>query len=214
MHPIRRAFLCLSGFKGFSAASPAPSYYDVVNFWLNDLNGNRVQIQAVILPTVVETLKNPYRTVLSSLPHLKNIVLAHPPKSNDNFSVDILISADSYWTIVGDKNVHGQGPTAVKSLIGYLISGPLPGAVTSNQRSSYHISPSHPDDGYGLWSLEAIGIFPDDENGTDASNYQANSISFQNGQYTANLPSKPTHPEMPSNYLICQKRTRNTVKAC
>lgn len=214
LHPIRRAFLCLSGFKGFSAASPAPSYYDVVNFWLNDLNGNRVQIQAVILPTVVETLKNPYRTVLSSLPHLKNIVLAHPPKSNDNFSVDILISADSYWTIVGDKNVHGQGPTAVKSLIGYLISGPLPGAVTSNQRSSYHISPSHPDDGYGLWSLEAIGIFPDDENGTDASNYQANSISFQNGQYTANLPSKPTHPEMPSNYLICQKRTRNTVKAC
>jgi hypothetical protein len=113
--------LCLSGFKGFSASSPAPSYYDVVNFWLNGLNGNRVQIQAVVLPTIVEPLENPYRTVLSSLifshilSYLKNIVLAHSPKSNDNFSVDILIGADSYWTIVGDENVHGQGPTAVKN---------------------------------------------------------------------------------------------------
>jgi hypothetical protein len=103
--------------------------------WLNGLNGNHVQIQAVVLPTIVESLEDPYRTVLSSLPHLKNIVLAHPPKSSDNFSVDILIGADFYWTIVGDDNVHGQGPTAANSLIGYLISGPLPGAVTSNQRS-------------------------------------------------------------------------------
>ncbi|XP_045022890.1 uncharacterized protein LOC123466813 [Daphnia magna] len=213
LHPIRRALLCLSGFKGFSASSPEPSYYDVVNLWLNGLNGNRVQIQAVVLPTIVEPLEDPYRTALLSLPHLKNIVLAHPPTSNVNFSVDILIGADSYWTIVDDENVHVQGPTAVNSLIGYLISGPLPGAVTSSQRSSYHISASHPGDVDRLWSLEAIGIFPDDEKDTDASIYQANSISFQNRQYTANLPWKPTHPELPSNYLICQKRPRNTVQS-
>lgn len=44
----------------------------------------------------------------------------------DTFHVDILKGAYFYWHFVGDVSlIHGQGPTAVNSKLGYLISGPL-----------------------------------------------------------------------------------------
>jgi hypothetical protein len=112
-----------------------PSYYDVVHFWLQGLNGERLLIQAVVLDSIVEPLEDPHREILSTLPHLQNLQLAHPTSTDDHFSVDILIGADSYWSIVGDENIHGNGSTAVNSFIGYLVSGPLQDYHPSTQRS-------------------------------------------------------------------------------
>jgi hypothetical protein len=135
LYPIRRVSLLLSGFKGISASSMEPSYYDVVHFWLQGLNGERLLIQAVVLDSIVEPLEDPHREILSTLPHLQNLQLAHPTSTDDHFSVDILIGADSYWSIVGDENIHGNGSTAVNSFIGYLVSGPLQDYHPSTQRS-------------------------------------------------------------------------------
>jgi len=122
LYPIRRVSLLLSGFKGISASSMEPSYYDVVHFWLQGLNGERLLIQAVVLDSIVEPLEDPHRAILSTLPHLQNLQLAHPTSTDDHFSVDILIGADSYWSIVGDENIHGNGPTAVNSFIHFRIT--------------------------------------------------------------------------------------------
>ncbi|XP_057379622.1 uncharacterized protein LOC130701716 [Daphnia carinata] len=211
LHPIRRVLLSLSGFQGLSGGYLDPSYYDVVQFWLNGLNGDRVQIQAVVLETIVEPLEDPYRTILSTLPHLQDLHLAHPPTTNTPFTVDILIGADSYWSIVEDGNIHGTGPTAVSSFIGYLVSGPLPDKFLSSQNSSYHISAIQHDDVSQLWSLEVLGIVPDDESNDSAATYQSSCISYHCNRYTARLPWKTEHPVLPSNYLICQRRTRHTV---
>lgn len=96
LYPIRQVSLLLSGFKGISASSTEPNYYDVIHFWLQGLNGERLLIQAVVLDTIVEPLEDPHRAVLSTLPHLRNLHLAHPTSTDDQFSVDILIGADSY----------------------------------------------------------------------------------------------------------------------
>ena len=44
-----------------------------------------------------------------------------------------LIGADYNWSIVEDETIRGDGSTAVKSRIGYLLSGPV---MTKNGRSS------------------------------------------------------------------------------
>ena len=51
--------------------------------------------------------------------------LAHPVTSDENFEILILIGEDQYWDKVKDMVIRGQGPTAVDSKLGYLISRPL-----------------------------------------------------------------------------------------
>ena len=56
---------------------------------------------------------------VSKLPYLKNLWLAHPITEDDNFEITILVGADYYWTFVQDQVIRGNGPTAVKSRLGY-----------------------------------------------------------------------------------------------
>ena len=51
--------------------------------------------------------------------------LAHPLTGEDMFSISLLLGADKYWDIMGNRVIQGDGPTAVQSMIGYLLSGPL-----------------------------------------------------------------------------------------
>lgn len=97
--------------------------------------------------------------------------MAHPKSTDDRFPVDILIGADSYWSIVGDENIHGKGSTAVNSFIGYLVSGPLQDTHFTSQRSSLHISAVQQDDITRLCSLEALGILSDVENADSTAAY-------------------------------------------
>jgi len=62
------------------------------------------------------------------LPHLQKLSLAHPLTEKE-FDISLLVGADHYWDIVGDNVVRGNGPTAVESKLGYLLSGPVPVTV-------------------------------------------------------------------------------------
>ena len=42
--------------------------------------------------------------------------------------------------------------------------------------------------------------------------YKTNCINFIDGRYTASLPWKPDHPELPDNYNITLRRTQNTIR--
>ena len=53
----------------------------------------------------------------------------------------------------------------------------------------------------------------DDTDKTDYFNeYQQSSIVYQDGSYTAKLPWKRDHAELPSNYDVATKRTRNLIR--
>ena len=45
----------------------------------------------------------------------------------------MLIGADFYWQVVEDKIICGNGPTAVQSKLGYLLSGPIPPSLNSTR---------------------------------------------------------------------------------
>ena len=57
--------------------------------------------------------------------YLRGLKLAHPYSDDDKFDISLLIGADHYWDIVKDKTIRGNGPTAVESKLGYLLSGPV-----------------------------------------------------------------------------------------
>ena len=132
----------------------------------------------------------------------------------------VLIGADFYWTFVEDKIVRGDGPTAQQSKLGYLLSGPIhqviPHCATTN---AFHIavinlSVEDPDP-QQFWSLEETGTVKPALPSTDEDflhQYQSTSINqAKDGTYTARFPWKPDHPYLPSNFAVCERRTRNLV---
>ena len=69
---------------------------------------------------------------MSNLQYLKGLKLAHPVTANEQFDISLLIRIDYYWQIVQDEVIRGDGPTAVKSKLGYLLSGPVHSNVTAS----------------------------------------------------------------------------------
>lgn len=178
-------------------------------------HGTPVLIRAIVIDYLVSPLDDKYRKELLSLPHLKNLNLDHPYTGNNLFQVYILIGADHYWHFIGDeKPVRVQGPTAVSSRVGYLVSGALNSVKVKKptQSISLNIQAVDGDDCSYMWSLETLGIFPHQENVKETADYAKSSIQCSNGQYIARFPWKMDHGELPTNYKMVQNMTRAIIK--
>ena len=121
----------------------------------------------LIVPQLAAPIRNSVRTHLGKLSYLKGLSLAHPVTGDENFRISILIGADSYWQFIQDCTVRGNGPTAVKSKLGYLLSGPLPLPNTTTT-TSFHVSilscTTENTDHMSFWQVESIGTTPISQN--------------------------------------------------
>ena len=97
----------------------------LATMFVHALDGTRLEISDLIVPKLAVPIQNSVRTHLHTVPYLKSLPLAHPVTGDENFDISILIRADYYWQLIEDHTVRGNGPTAVKSKLGYLPSGPL-----------------------------------------------------------------------------------------
>ncbi|XP_053373003.1 uncharacterized protein LOC128546473 [Mercenaria mercenaria] len=185
----------------------------------------KIDIEVLIVPKIAVPLRSVNQNI-SSLPYLRGLKLAHPVTNDKEFETSLLIGADSYWKIVQDRVFRGNGPTAVQSRIGYLLSGPLPVStykqlpVSVQGRPTHHMlnvlkSPTDPCDLERFWRLESLGISENEENKSTTTyqeDYLRDSISYSNGHYSAKLPWKDDHETLPTNYDITRKRTENVIK--
>ncbi|XP_065667931.1 uncharacterized protein LOC136088182 [Hydra vulgaris] len=74
--------------------------------------------------------------------HLKGLRLADYNNSEENLSIDILLRASYYWKFIENSIIRGAtGPVAVKSKLGYLISGPM--MVNRDQIDNSTVLTSH-----------------------------------------------------------------------
>nr|XP_006820542.1 PREDICTED: uncharacterized protein LOC102805286 [Saccoglossus kowalevskii] len=137
---------------------------------------------------------------------------------SDSNSSPRMPDTDYYWDFVGDHIVRGPGPTAVSSILGYLLSGPIQGyrpkSVFPNDATILHTTtnPSVVNDQLqAYWKLETIGItdnaHPPVMN-TDFEHYRDNHLKIKNERYTAGLPWRQDHPPLPTNFRIAKKSTR------
>ncbi|XP_071179213.1 uncharacterized protein [Mytilus edulis] len=96
---------------------------DTATIQLQTDTGENMVINTLIVPEIAVPIHYSISQTTRSLPHLSGLKLAHSVHSGDRFEINLLIGADHYWDIIEDKVIRGNGPTAVQSKIGYLLSG-------------------------------------------------------------------------------------------
>ena len=170
------------------------------------------------MPFISTPLQNCTSLDFSQLPHLQDLQLAHLFTSDREFTISLLVGADYYWDIVGDKVVHGSGPTTVESKLGYLLSGPSqqkhPHSMAINVSVIVTPTQSHFDLEH-FWTLESIGVSQGDD--TAAIDMTENYLTFcvsraVDGAYIARFPWRMYHSPLPTNYAVAERRTHQLVR--
>ena len=152
---------------------------------------------------------------IRTVPYLRDLQLAHPVTEDDSFEINVLVGADYYWTFIQDHIIRGDGPTAVQSRLGYLLSGPLlqPSAAVNLVHVNFTTVDHQDLDAF--WKTEASGISPGTVDTDDSflQAYTQSSIRYQpDGALSLKFPWKKDHPSLPSNFSICAKRTRSLAQ--
>ena len=195
--------------SAFALQIPSPQHLEVAKIYLETKTGIKLPLSVLIVPTIAAPLQNAVQSQLTQLPYLQGLTLAHPVTSEKEFELSLLIGADHYWDIIEDHIIRGNGPTAMKSKLGYVLSGPLPQSVDTTT-SALHIAALQTNE-YDLqrfWAIEASGTSPScNTDNEPIQSYIDSCISRNDGSYTARFPWKENHPPLPSNRSICEKRT-------
>ena len=189
----------------------------VVN--LVTLTGQTIPLTVLVVPHIATPLQNTVTFDVADLPHLQKLPLAHPLSTDKQFDISLLVGADHYWDIVGDVIVRGDGPTAVESKVGYLLSGPAPvitGQFLAATTSALMLTllPTE----FNLerfWDLESVGVTPPSDHSEDSllNRYSTSCVSRDDdGAYVARFPWKLNHPYLPTNYTIAKQRTKQLIK--
>jgi hypothetical protein len=186
----------------------------VANIALRDqYNGQDIGIRALIVPEITTPMQNLVRLDIATLPHLEGLTLAHPPSDVNSLDISVLIGADYYWSIVGDHTIRGNGPIAVSSKLGYLLSGPNTTQTTASVLSTNVMHISEDKQLQKFWDIESIGIY-DESHPKDFSydKYIASHLRTEDNRYIAKLPWKQDHAPLPTNFHVTEKRTRSMVR--
>lgn len=146
--------------------------------------------------------------VYNHYPHLHGLQLAHPVRSGDNFKITLLRNWGRF--LLEDRIVCGNGPTAVESKIGYLLSGPLSLPTDTSDIGMLHAGTAadvgtHIDK---FWDVEFTGTLPTSKS-TTVSDQQLLTAYIDllvsqgpDGSYIVNFPWKGDHPpSIKSQYL-------------
>jgi len=203
--------------SSFGADKPLHKCMDAVLIHIKTMTGELIPLSALIVPTIAAPITNPLNTDVFSLPHLKGLQLAHPVTTAENFEISLLVGADFYWDLVGDHIIRGDGPTAMSSKLGYLLSGPVLFPHTPSATANIlHVAAEHEHEEQNLlrfWQVEDTAITPVEQKSQDhqfLKSYCESHITRQgDGTYCAGLPWKPEHPPLPDNFNVCQKRTHS-----
>ncbi|XP_076072041.1 uncharacterized protein LOC143043745 [Mytilus galloprovincialis] len=182
--------------------------------------GQKIPIHVLIVPMIDVPLQNNIRHINRGLNYLRGLKLAHPVTQEESFEISLLIGADYYWDLVEDEVIRGNGPTAVRSKLGFLLSGPVRDKRDNSLMgtSIFNILVSHKTEEHDIetfWRLESIGINSketDDDDTDFLETYQDTSIELRGNKYFAKLPWKHEHDELPSNYTVTRRRTENVIK--
>ena len=109
----------------FGSTCPSSCTLNTVIVNLLTKSGESLQLSVLVVPSIATPLQNTCRVSVANFTYLHDLQLAHPITSEREFNISLLVGADNYWDIVGDHVIRGNGPTAVDSKLGYLLSGPI-----------------------------------------------------------------------------------------
>ena len=184
--------------------------------------GEPVAISALTSPVICSPLPSAIR--VDRYPHLSDLQLADE-SSTPRGEIDVLIGSNFYWSIVTGEVVKAdEGPVAVNSKLGWLLSGPMDSHEAHQVfHSNVVISGAPTNPTYGVrddalvnalrrfWEDESLGIVD-----TPADIVNPNSfmlpISFRDGRYVVSLPWKCDHADVPNHLVLCEGRLKSLLR--
>jgi len=187
---------------------------ELVRVRLHSRDGEDIEIRALTFPAICAP---PVSFVdMSHFTILRELDLADDPQTDEDASdtIDILIGSDHYWDIViGDITREGDGPVAINSRLGWLLSGHTRHSrnhdsnVITNLALVNSIDSSVDEVAIQLqrfWDTEAIGIM---ECSVTADDHFSSLVEFEEleKRYVVSLPWASLHPTS-TNYDICVTR--------
>jgi hypothetical protein len=197
-------------------------------FKLNIANKNgrgSTEIRAIGFPTICAPL--PSKVNVGEYSHLDGLDLADfdsGDEGNNSDSIDILVGADHYWDIVTGDVIHGRnGPTAVNSKLGWLLSGwsKQPSSVDSTvsnlilageRLDSSNTITDHDELVSSLrrfWETESIGIDSSESEISPKEQDFVPNIKFTGTRYEVSLPWKDNRPDIDDDYELCRNRLKS-----
>ena len=221
LKPIRRERLNLNTFGNEQFNKRR---CDLVNVKLQVKRGEEIEISALSFPAICSPLQVPVE--VDKYPHLQDLDLADACSSEQSSDVDMLIGSDYYWdVIIGDLKRGGNGPVAVSSKFGSLLSGPMKskrgedGYTVTNLaieglRKVELISEQHTDEHDSeldkdlrlFWDTEAIGIMEEAESISSQQCFVDLKFDWTQGRYQVSLPWKTDYRPQNNGYEMCIAR--------
>ena len=182
------------------------------------------ELTAIKFPTICSPLNSKINV---NYTHLDGLELAdyHTDAFNDGDDIDILIGADQYWNFVTGDIVRGDdGPIAISSKLGWLLSGHLKTTednennpttnllILAGERLDYSSTENDNDNLISslksFWNTESIGITPLEEKRETHLEF-VQDINFKKGRYEVGLPWKDNRPDLGTDYELCHNRLRS-----
>ena len=89
--------------------------------YVESITGTKIRMEVLVVPTIASPLATTMTNDIKNLKYLRELRLAHAVTDDSAFTISLLVGADYYWDFVEDDVIRGNGPTAVKSKLGYLL---------------------------------------------------------------------------------------------
>ena len=195
---------------------------DVVQIAMECLNGSLVYIKAFVVPTICGSLsQKPTSLAQTQYKHLQGLHLAD--SGDESLSIDMLVEADFYWTLVDGSIIreYPSEPVALSTKLGYVLSEPTPGFSSSsntvNLTATYVLKIEATVVNSGplsfelnkFWDYETLEIREQENSLYD--NF-VEDIKLFNGRYEVRLPFKEDHDLLPDNFSHSKSRLNSLLR--
>ncbi len=94
----------------FGGSTTSVKQVNIATVYLRSDTDERIPIHVVIIPTIAAPQNYFLTADIRNLPHLRDLKLAHPVTSDDQFQISLLIVADHYWDIVENDIIGHRVP--------------------------------------------------------------------------------------------------------
>ena len=186
-------------------------WYDIVSVPIL-IKNELINIDAIVIERLPERIQTTgLEKVINSMKN-KGLDMADS-NPTDVSKINLLIGCDWLFKFVQSTEINGIN--VINSKFGLMVAGKLPGVQEKQNKASQNVitllkigvQPT-PSDVDFLWSLESIGIEPEEQKPDDirAQKMFEETVSYENNKYTARLPFRRDPRELPNNYYLAKNR--------
>ena len=181
-----------------------------------------IYIHAYVVPNICPPITNQVMSIaVERYEHLRDLQLADytfGDELNADKPVDLLVGSDTFWLFVEDGIIRGEGngPVAMKTKLGWVVSGPVEGIYSNENSHCFRVDVEvlnrdvDPlvNELHKFWETENVGC---DRRISIEDEFEAE-VKFDNGRYEVKMPFKEEHAMLPDNYALSKMRLSNLLK--